>query len=332
MSTRRIPGLLVVVAVGVMLAMYLGSTVPRGSAASVTGVTNAKFGANQAFAVQRNPAWPTCSDTTTPPTFDSFTVSPNAPPYDAPYSDTTGGPVPLGTNYLMIRDSGNTDYPWAIAMYNASGDELRWNGAWVTAAQVGGTFTTEKIFTEKGQIYGADSQGFLHDSLNGYGTFFSPNSVLDTSRTYTPTSSYNVCIDKYGSGLRAIGANLGTLPVSDTPITPTTSTSSSSTSSTSTSTSSTSSTTTTTAPSSVIVTSVRPTRGPVSGNLRVHIYGSGFAAPSTVSLGGVPCRNVVIKRGRRIDCTTGARAAGVVDVVVTAPGGTGTLPSGYRYG
>jgi len=184
------------------------------AAEQVTGITNARFGAEQSFGVQRSPAYPTCSDANT---YNAFTVS--AP--SAPFSEAVGGAVDLGTNYLMIQDSGDVTAPWAIAMFNASGAELRWSGtAWVTAAEVGGTFTTEEKFAPKGQIFGASEEGLLHDSVpSGFGTFFSPNSVLVGSRTYTPTASLNDCVNS-----QAVGANLGNLPVNDDPISSTTTT------------------------------------------------------------------------------------------------------------
>jgi len=193
----------------VIAAIALGAMLlqPAG-AASVTGITLAKFGSAQVFDVQRSPAYPTCTDATT---FSPFTVSSPA----TPLSDSSSAQVDLGTNYLMIQASGDATAPWAIAMFNSSGDELRWSGsAWITATQAGGAFTTQTKFAEKGQIYGAGPEGFLHEATaSGYGTFFSPNTALTSSATYTPIASYNDCI----SG-QAIGAYLQNLPVNDAPI------------------------------------------------------------------------------------------------------------------
>ncbi len=80
------------------------------------------------------------------------------------------------------------------------------------------------------------------------------------------------------------------------------------------------------------ITRIKPNYGYARGGTKVYIYGTGFAAGTTVSIGGVACTRVSVNRyGTQITCYTGAHAAGLVDVVVTAPGGTATLTSGYRY-
>ena len=79
-------------------------------------------------------------------------------------------------------------------------------------------------------------------------------------------------------------------------------------------------------------TRMSPTYGYARGGTKVHIYGSGFVAGTTVTIGGVTCTRVVVQRyGTEVDCYTGAHAVGLVDVVVTTPGGTATLTNGYRY-
>jgi hypothetical protein len=80
------------------------------------------------------------------------------------------------------------------------------------------------------------------------------------------------------------------------------------------------------------VTGIKSTYGSTLGGTYVHIYGTGFVTGITISIGGVACTKPVIQsNGNEVDCYTGARAAGVVDVVVTTPFGTATLSGGYRY-
>lgn len=80
------------------------------------------------------------------------------------------------------------------------------------------------------------------------------------------------------------------------------------------------------------VTGMTPTSGPIAGGTLVHIYGTGFIAPITVTVGGVPCANPVIQSGgKEVDCVTGANSAGPADVVVTTPAGSRTLTNGFRY-
>lgn len=196
---------------GLTIATSITAVVPA-EAATVTGVTNGKYGSAQAVAVNRSPAFPTCTAGMTS-TYDLLTVSGF---YSGPFSDATGGAVPLGTNYLMVQanpDVMNTTSPWRLALYNSSGAELRWDGfAWITAPA--GGFTTEQLFSSSGQIYGASSSGFLYVSTaRGFGLFVQPNGGIPTDPySYTPNASLNTCVSSI-----AIAAGLDQLSVSDVP-------------------------------------------------------------------------------------------------------------------
>jgi hypothetical protein len=73
------------------------------------------------------------------------------------------------------------------------------------------------------------------------------------------------------------------------------------------------------------VTSCSPNNGPISGGTAVTITGTNFVAPiSSVTFGGVAATGVSVVNGTTITCTTPARAAGLVAVAVTNPGGTGS--------
>ncbi|MEY3278790.1 MAG: hypothetical protein RLZZ426_1276, partial [Actinomycetota bacterium] len=79
------------------------------------------------------------------------------------------------------------------------------------------------------------------------------------------------------------------------------------------------------------VTTVSPASGTVDGGTTVTITGTGFQAGATVLIGGVAC-TVVTRTATEITCTTGAHAAGLVNVVVTnTDTGTVTKNNAYTY-
>ncbi len=80
------------------------------------------------------------------------------------------------------------------------------------------------------------------------------------------------------------------------------------------------------------VTSITPPRGPAAGGTPVTITGTNFITGATVAIGGVAATNVVVSNAATITATTGARVAGLVNVVVTNSNlQTNTLFSGFRY-
>lgn len=80
------------------------------------------------------------------------------------------------------------------------------------------------------------------------------------------------------------------------------------------------------------VTAISPTTGPTTGGTAVTITGAGFAAGTTVTIGGVPATGVEVATDTQLSATTPPGAAGAADVVVTVPGlGSGTLTGGFLY-
>jgi uncharacterized protein YhjY with autotransporter beta-barrel domain len=79
-----------------------------------------------------------------------------------------------------------------------------------------------------------------------------------------------------------------------------------------------------------VVMWVEPGSGPVSGNNTVTISGANFSGATSVTFGGAAATNLNVSASQ-ITATVPAHAAGAVNVVVTAPGGTGTRSSGYTY-
>jgi hypothetical protein len=78
-------------------------------------------------------------------------------------------------------------------------------------------------------------------------------------------------------------------------------------------------------------TSIVPIAGPIAGGTAVTITGSGFTGATGVTFGGTAATAVTVVSDTSITATTPAHAAGSVDVVVTAPGGTATGTNAYRY-
>lgn len=83
-----------------------------------------------------------------------------------------------------------------------------------------------------------------------------------------------------------------------------------------------------------VFTSITPATGTTLGGTSVTLTGTGFSVP-TVTIGGVPC--AVTSNGTSVNtivCTTGAHAAGTVDVVITNTNGGNnsvTAPNAYAY-
>ena len=80
------------------------------------------------------------------------------------------------------------------------------------------------------------------------------------------------------------------------------------------------------------VSSIVPVSGPTTGGTGVTITGTNFVSGATATLGGVAATSVTVVGATTITATTGAHAAGTVDVVVTNPDAqSGTLASGFTY-
>ncbi|MCE0539203.1 IPT/TIG domain-containing protein, partial [Kineosporia rhizophila] len=79
------------------------------------------------------------------------------------------------------------------------------------------------------------------------------------------------------------------------------------------------------------VTALTPTHGPIAGGTLVTITGANFSGATSVTFDGTPAIGVIaVNSDNQIIAAAPAHAAGVVDVVVTAPGGVST-PISYRY-
>lgn len=77
--------------------------------------------------------------------------------------------------------------------------------------------------------------------------------------------------------------------------------------------------------------SIAPPSGPAAGGTGVTITGTGFSGATSVTFGGTAATGVVVVSDTTITATTPAHAAGIVDVTVTAPGGSVTGTGAYTY-
>lgn len=76
---------------------------------------------------------------------------------------------------------------------------------------------------------------------------------------------------------------------------------------------------------------VTPATGAAAGGTAVTITGKNFTRATGVTFGGVAATGFTVVSDTEITCTTGAHAAGAVDVVVLDPDGNGTDAGAFTY-
>ncbi|MFZ0004497.1 MAG: IPT/TIG domain-containing protein [Methanoregula sp.] len=79
-----------------------------------------------------------------------------------------------------------------------------------------------------------------------------------------------------------------------------------------------------------VVTNISPDNGPVAGGTSVTVSGSGFTGATGVLFGSIPATGFTINSDSHITATSPA-GSGIVDVIVTSPGGTSTVSSGDQF-
>jgi len=83
--------------------------------------------------------------------------------------------------------------------------------------------------------------------------------------------------------------------------------------------------------STPVVSSVAPASGTTLGGTPIVITGSGFTGATAVSVAGTAVTSFTVASDTTINAVTAAHGAGVGNVVVQAPGGTGTGTNLYTY-
>jgi hypothetical protein len=81
----------------------------------------------------------------------------------------------------------------------------------------------------------------------------------------------------------------------------------------------------------VSIVGIRPASGPAGGGTMVEITGSGFAAGTTVTIGGAPASDMVVNSSTSLSAMCPAGVEGPADVAVENPNGTATLVGGFTY-
>ncbi len=79
------------------------------------------------------------------------------------------------------------------------------------------------------------------------------------------------------------------------------------------------------------VTTVSPNSGPTTGGTSITINGSNFTGATAVTFGGTAAASFTVLSANQITATTPAHAAGLVNVVVTTPSGTGTASNAFTF-
>jgi formylglycine-generating enzyme required for sulfatase activity len=79
------------------------------------------------------------------------------------------------------------------------------------------------------------------------------------------------------------------------------------------------------------VTSISPAVGAYAGGTPIAISGAYLGGTTSVTIGGVPCTNMVAVNSTTVTAVTPPGSVGPVDVVVTGAKGTVTVPGGFTY-
>ncbi|HCK85078.1 MAG TPA: hypothetical protein DHW63_11355, partial [Hyphomonadaceae bacterium] len=84
-------------------------------------------------------------------------------------------------------------------------------------------------------------------------------------------------------------------------------------------------------PPAPTVAAINPASGTEAGGTSVTITGANFTGATVVTIGGIAAAAVAVVNDTTVTATTPAHAAGVADVVVTTPNGSGTGPGLFTY-
>lgn len=77
---------------------------------------------------------------------------------------------------------------------------------------------------------------------------------------------------------------------------------------------------------------VNPTMGSSAGGTTITLTGENFSGNPAVTVGGMPCTNVIFLSDKSVSCTTPPGTSGAtVDVSITTSAGSDTLPGSFSY-
>lgn len=79
------------------------------------------------------------------------------------------------------------------------------------------------------------------------------------------------------------------------------------------------------------ISGISPASGSTAGGTTVTVSGTNFAAGASLTIGGVAATGVTVLSATSLRAVTGARAAGVADVVVAVGAQSATLTRGFTY-
>lgn len=79
------------------------------------------------------------------------------------------------------------------------------------------------------------------------------------------------------------------------------------------------------------VSSIAPNAGPFQGGTAITITGQFLSGTTSVTIGGVPCTNVVSVSATQVTAVTPPGSLGSMDVVIDGPKGLVSVPGGYTY-
>ena len=80
-----------------------------------------------------------------------------------------------------------------------------------------------------------------------------------------------------------------------------------------------------------VITTLSPAGGTTAGGTVVTITGTGFAGATSATFGGVTGSSFIVDSDTQIRVSSPARVAGIVDVVVTGPGGSSVTGTATKY-
>lgn len=78
------------------------------------------------------------------------------------------------------------------------------------------------------------------------------------------------------------------------------------------------------------ISSISPNVGDIAGGITVTITGTELTGASAVTVGGTAGTSVTVVSSTSVTFVTPAKAAALYDVVITTPGGSGTLNNGFE--